>query len=441
MGPLILLAFTAWCGFALRLTPLALNLLMLFFPLEQVIQSAAGFFRNSATGLRAANYIVGLITALSVGLALAREPDRIAGTLTAGQTMVWSLYVWTIASCAWSPGAELAIESLSGTWPYLVLFLIFAPMMIRDLTELGTAFRWALVACVAMSLVMLVSPEFTQRGGRLGLVIDSSAQGARSSPLAIGELGGMCIILAALAGGGGRNPALTILRLTAVSMGTTLAVLSGSRGQLIFAIIAVAIGIPISRPLKNTRNYLLVIGGIAVVIPLILYVASIVAESGSADMAKRWGADSSESGTAIRAANVTFLLDSFMRSPLNWIQGLGYYAFGATNPYGEPYTHVLFVDMLCEEGLVGAALMLGILVNCARSIISLYQRTADRPEDRRTLGVLATIIIYQILLANKQGNIGGTFALFMLLILPGRLNSRAELGLDSSLPPTADGYQ
>jgi len=178
-----------------------------------------------------------------------------------------------------------------------------------------------------------------------------------------------------------------------------------------------------------------------VVIPLILYVASIVAEGGSADMAKRWGADSSESGSAVRAANVTFLLDSFMRSPLNWIQGLGYYAFGATNPYGEPYTHVLFVDMLCEEGFVGAALMTGILVNCARSIASLYRKTADRPEYRRTLGVLATLIIYQVLLANKQGNIGGSFALFMLLILPGRLNRRAELGLDPSLPQAADGYQ
>lgn len=441
MGPLILLAFTAWCGFALRFTPLALNLLMLFFPLEQVVQSASDFFRNSATGLRAVNYIVGLVTAISVGLAVAREPDRIAGTRTPGQTMVWSLYLWTIASCVWSPGAELAIDSLSGTWPYLILFLIFAPLMIRDLSELATSFRWALVACVAMSLVMLVSPEFTQRSGRLGMVIDSSAQGARSSPLAIGELGGLCILLAALAGGGGRNPGLTILRLAAVGMGTTLAVLSGSRGQLIFAIVAVAIGIPISRPLKNTRNYLLAIGGMAVVIPLILYVASIVAEGGSADMAKRWGADSSESGSAVRAANVTFLLDSFMRSPLSWIQGLGYYAFGATNPYGEPYTHVLFVDMLCEEGFVGAALMIGILVNCARSIASLYRKTADRPDYRRTLGVLATLIIYQVLLANKQGNIGGSFALFMLLILPGRLNRRAELGLDPSLPPTADGYQ
>jgi O-antigen ligase len=355
--------------------------------------------------------------------------------------MVWSLYLWTIASCVWSPGAELAIDALSGTWPYLILFLIFAPMLIRDLAELATAFRWALVACVAMSLVMLISPEFTQRSGRLGLVIDSSAQGARSSPLAIGELGGMCIILAALAGGGGRNPGLTILRLAAVGMGTTLAVLSGSRGQLIFAIVAVAIGIPISRPLKNTRNYLLVIGATAVVIPLILYIASIVAESGSADMAKRWGADSSESGSAIRAANVSFLLENFIRSPLNWIQGLGYYAFGATNPYGEPYTHVLFVDMLCEEGFVGAALMIGILVNCARSIASLYQKTADQPESRRTLGVLSTIIIYQVLLANKQGNIGGAFALFMLLTLPDRLNSRSELGLDPSLPPTTDERQ
>ena len=146
MGALILLAFTAWCGLALRFTPLALNLLMLFFPLEQVIQSASDFFRNSATGLRAVNYIVGLVTIISAGMAIAREPDRVAGTKTSGQILVWSLYLWTIASCVWSPGAELAIDSLSGNWPYLIIFLIVAPLLIRDLSELAVAFRWGLVA-------------------------------------------------------------------------------------------------------------------------------------------------------------------------------------------------------------------------------------------------------------------------------------------------------
>ena len=414
-----------------------MNLLLLFFPLEQVVQSASDFFRNSATGLRAANYAVGMVTIISAAMAIAREPDRIAGTRTSGQILVWFLYLWTIASCVWSPGAELAIDSLSGTWPYLILFLVVAPLLIRDLSELATTFRWGLVACILLSLVMLLSPEFSQRGGRLGLSIDSSALKARSNPLAIGELGGLCILLAALAGGGGRNLGLTLLRLAAVGTGTMLTVLSGSRGQLIFAIIAVAIGIPISRPLKSTRNYLLVIGGMAVIIPLILYVASIVAEGGSADMAKRWGTESSQSGSAVRAANMVFLLDSFVRSPLHWFQGLGYYAFGATNPYGEPYTHVLFADMLGEEGFVGATLMISILVACTRSMAGLYRKTAGQPEYRRTLGVLATLIIYQVLLANKQGNIGGSFALFLLFILPCRLNRRAELGLDPVLTQSA----
>jgi hypothetical protein len=442
MGPLILLAFAAWCGFALRFTPLALNLLMLFFPLEQVVQSSSDLFRNSAASLRLVNYIVGLVVIFSAGLAIAREPDRFAGARTPGQILVWCLYLWTIASCVWSPGAELAIDSLSGTWPYIILCIVVAPLLIRDISELAAAFRWGLVACVAMTLVVLISPEFTQKAGRLGLSIDSSAaSGARSNPLAIGELGGLCILLSALAGGEGRKPGLTLLRLAAVGMGTALAVLSGSRGQLIFAVVAVAIGLPISRPLKNTRNYLLVIGGLAVIIPLILYIASIVAEGGSADMAKRWGTESSESGTAVRAANVLFLLDSFIRSPLFWIQGLGYYSFGATNPYGEPYTHVLFVDMLGEEGFIGAALMIGILVACARSTAGLYRMTAGQPEHRRTVGVLATLIVYQLVLANKQGNIGGSFALFMLLILPCRLYRRAELGLDPAMPQAATDFR
>jgi hypothetical protein len=85
--------------------------------------------------------------------------------------------------------------------------------------------------------------------------------------------------------------------------------------------------------------------------------------------------------------------------------------------------------------------MIGILVACARSIGGLYRMTAGQPEHRRTIGVLATLIIYQLLLANKQGNIGGSFALFMLLILPCRLNRRAELGLDPAMPQAETDFR
>lgn len=439
MGPAIILGFTVWCAVAVRLTPVALNLLVLFFPLEQVIQSASDLFRNSAAGLRAANYIVGLVVVASVGTAIARDPQRIAGSRSAGQLLTWSLYLWTLASCAWSPGASLALDSLSSTWPYLILFLVVAPLLINDLEELATSFRWALVAAVGMSAVMLISPEFTQRSGRLGLALDSSAVGGRSSPLAIGELGGLCLLLAAVAGGGGRNPVFTLFRLLAIAMGTTLTVLSGSRGQLIFAVAAVAIGIPISRPLKNVRNYFLAIGGVAVVLPLILYVAGVVADSGSADMAKRWGSAASESGSAVRTSNVLFLLNEYAQSPLYWIQGLGYYAFGATNPYGEPYTHVLFADALLEEGIVGAALLSAVLFSTSKAVIGLYRHSAGQPTQRRTLGTLVTLIVYQLLLANKQGNIGGSFVFFTLMIIACRLQQRANLGFDRSLTEQSAG--
>jgi hypothetical protein len=168
---------------------------------------------------------------------------------------------------------------------------------------------------------------------------------------------------------------------------------------------------------------------LSIILAAVLYVTTLVAGSGSAHMAKRWGAESSQSDAMLRFDNAIYLINLYATSPGHWIQGLGFYSFGATNPYGEPYTHVISVDMLCEQGLVGAVLFIAIIVATVRSLRVLYKLVGSEPQARWAIGNLAALIIYQFVLVNKQGNLAGSFAFFLLMIIPCRLAKRAELGI------------
>jgi hypothetical protein len=427
MGIIILASFAITAAIAVVSTPVAFNLMLLFFPLEQVLWSSADFLRSSVSAMRIVNYAIGMITLMSGALALARDTSRWRGSFSVGQVLTIVLYCWTLLSLLWSPGVELALDAISTQLPYWVLFLVLTPMFINDLAELRKAINWAFLLSTGMCAVILLSPEFTQRFGRLGLSVGVGAASSRSSPLALGELGGLCLLFAALSLR--RNLVWNLLCLGAASVGTAVAVLSGSRGQLICAIVALAVGFPLTRPMKNWRGYLLGLLGAAVVIPILLAVANTVVQSGSNDMAKRWGSDMSQSDASVRVENSLFLIENYIRSPGHWIQGMGFYWFGASNPYGEPYTHVMFVDMFCEEGIVGGVLITCIVVTCFRSFRKVFQQIGDSATERRAMGTLATMIIYQFLLVNKQGNIAGAFSYFLLMIVPCRLAARADKGL------------
>ena len=420
----MLVGFIGWCLAAIATPAFAFILLLLFFSTEQILQSTADFLRSSSFGMQFTNYVVGITVLFSATLALARRPDLLRGCFSTGQLAVWALYLWMVFSCMWSPGAADGWRSIAEQWPYFVLMFLIAPCSIGDLKDLALIWRGGLVIVIVQACIMLLSPEFVIVGGRLGVAMGSWATGGRSNPLVIGEVGGVCIILGALAGSGGGSRWTLATRVGAVALGSALAVLSGSRGQFILALVALVVGLPLTRPKLDTGRYVSGMVAALVFLPIILWVASIVLDSGGADMAKRWSSESSGSGTEVRSENALFLLQAYLTSPAYWLQGLGYYAFSAINPYGQPYSHVLFADLIGEEGLVGAAIFLLIVQQSVRSGRQLWRDSEDSATDRRAVATLITMIIYLALLSNKQGNLSGSFVLFGLVILMCRLRER-----------------
>lgn len=423
MGLIAIVGFVAWCLAALASPPAALNLLIMLFSTEQILQSSVSALRSSPAGLQLTNFIVAGTIGVAAAIAVIRRTDLLRGSMSPGQVAVLALYVWTIVSCSWSPGAEAGFEVLRSQWPYFVLMFIVAPLLIGDLRDLAQAWRMLLIVALIQASFILLSPEFKLVGGRLGVSLGGNW---RSNPLVIGEVGGYCMILGALAGSGGRSRWAILVRLMAIGIGVVTAILSGSRGQFLFAIAALLVGLPLSRPNLDARRYVIGVISAAVLVPIILWIAYSVIESGDSSMLKRWSSESSDDGTQGRAANALTLLAAYLGSPAHWLQGLGFYAFNAMNSHGEPYTHVLFADIIGEEGLVGTSLFAVIMRNAAGAARDLWRRSSESPANRRAVATLITLFVYQMLLVNKQGNMAVGFVFFGLIVIMCRLARRME---------------
>jgi len=421
MGTVIIFSFLLWCLLAVLFLLLAPPLLILFFPLEQLIQSSSSFFRDTALGLQATNYIVALTVALTSGYAVFKNPQRFQGILNNTTIIIGIMFIWTLLSCLWSPGRAKGFDVLVSTAPYLVLFFIFMPLLITSLADWSRVARYCLVLGMIISGLILISPEFTMKFGRLGLDMASDVKGGRSSPLALGELGGTCIVLAVFVGTRFDPLYFKVFRGIAVLLGTILVVKSGSRGQLMFAVITVALTYPISKQFSNAKNYIFAIIGLGLTLILINYIAGQVANTGSLDTEKRWAEGATNEGLDARYRNIFFLLETWLKSPAYWIQGLGFYSFGELNPFGEPYTHAIVVDMLGELGLVGFTLFSIMCILSWISFRKIFIAVRNDPIQRANLSSLAAMLIYQFLLSNKQGNISGSFLMFSLILLAARI--------------------
>ncbi len=84
------------------------------------------------------------------------------------------------------------------------------------------------------------------------------------------------------------------------------------------------------------------------------------------------------------------------------------------------YPHITALEVIAEEGMVGAILYLSILGVALRSIIRLSRSVADQAA-RNTLAVLAALFCFELILTWKQGSLLSSFYVFGYAIILGRL--------------------
>lgn len=401
------------CAVCALRPPLAFALVVLMFPMEQVIQAHAPGLISSAFGIKAVNYGVGLTAVLAAAKACLTRPNGFSRWMNGATVSAVCLLAWAAISLLWSPGRTEGLEVVVGNVPYLVLFVLVAPLLLSDLEDLRISQQATLVIGMALCAIIVVSPEFTSRDGRLGYAV---ASGVRSNPLAIGELGGVVLLVAAtMRGTTLLGFPLLPLRVAAAILGVLVAIKSGSRGQLAFALGVAILFVPVSAPVRNVGAF---ISSAIIVGVTVLVVDFVISTQLQGTEARRFSGEAllyGDSSAFGRVNNVLALAAEWIRNPLAILIGLGYYAF-STLPAsgGQPYSHVMFADALFELGLPGVALTAAGLVVSGLSTLRLFRAYSSERVLRATVAVVGGMLVYQVLLANKQGTMWGVHMLFML---------------------------
>ncbi|MDZ4831467.1 MAG: hypothetical protein SGJ09_14870 [Phycisphaerae bacterium] len=392
----------------------ALAIVMAMFPIEQCLQANAAIFiqQSTLTNLLVTCIVTVGIIRLSIAKKLVLRhwihPVLICITLLLGYAAV--SYFWTF-----SP--EWLADYIRKTLPYLFLVVIISPLLISsvdDLRELRTA---VMVVGSVVSILLIANPNFKLSAGRYVLSLDAATV---SNPLVIGSLGGMLVLAAVLVPPPDGVRRFPLVRVAAFIAGLGLGFLSGSRGQVLFALVCAVVFYPMARRLRSWGSFAGLVAAVVVVGFGVMGVASFFVSS---ENESRWTSEALVYGGEGRWENTVDLANAYFARPAYWPVGLGCLAFhDLPTRSGDPYTHVLVADLIFELGIPGATLGLIIVVMGTVFGTRLFRMVAGDPKRRADVAFLLAYATYQFLLANKAGQLWGLTDLFMIACLVSRVS-------------------
>ena len=387
---------------------------MVFFALEVALEGSIAIFRSNQT---TANYIVGVMTLFTLAKLLTVKENPLKAYLNPAFYMILAIFIWSLISLIWSPALPIQDNTgsniIKGTWPQFILTVLLTPLLLWDLDDWNAALPKFLILGSITCLMIFLNPEFTIKNARIGIELGG---GLRTSPLAIGQVGGIIAVISALYIPPKRSFWIFLLQISSFILGSLLAIRSGSRGQILFSGILIIAFYPMARKAKNFKSFLSAVFGFVTIAVLAILAFQYVSSDTAVD---RWTETNIASGSGIRIFFILKLLGAFIASPTAWFIGLGFNAFSSLGEglYGQGYSHATFIDVLAELGIPAFLLLLTALWISVRSGIILFQRFRESPSHRASVAILIAMLAYQILLANKEGNLWSSVNLFLFMLL------------------------
>ncbi len=410
LSGIALLLFVLVCLLALFKPHWTLVLIFTVFAFEQLLESFIPFFALKS-------WVINVTTAGIAGMALltslitGKRPFK--GFLNLNTVLIFSLYLFASFGVLYSMSPEAGKYFLNKGSPYFVLLVLMLPALVssaEQITKMTTPF---LFVGMIILILILVSPRTLIYGMRL--LIDLSytrGSGEHGNPLALGELGGMMMIVAVLMNPERNNVLITLLRIAALLIGLSVSFLVGSRGQLIFSIFVAVLCYPIAYQIKDINQFFIRTASAGITLLLVSFVAKTFLLG--TDASARFSTESLSEGLNSRMYFVTEMLNAWGSNPANYIQGLGTGAFNAIVPHGQDayiYPHNLAVEILTHHGLIGFTLLCLIGLVTAIHAIRLVNLGRHGQINRGVVAIVLAMTCYVTMISMKQGS-------FMLYPLP-----------------------
>lgn len=427
MGTLILIASVLGLGLGVVYTLFkpqwAILFIIILYPLEQLLTTASPFFTANAKAL---NLLIGGLALLGAGASFVggRQPLRGYTNLSFVATIL--LYAWAIVGIVFSPDREKGVNDLTAGLPYLGLLLVFPGLLVNRLEDFRRLVVPLMLIGSCIIVLILLSPKTTMFGGRLGIEGSGGRDGPEIlNPLATAGLGGTIVILGMLYKPTSMAWIIHLIRAAAITIGLIIALLSGSRGQLLGAVFCGVAMFPFARQIKNLIQFFTVAASAGIALVLIMLVLTFAT---TRDAATRFSGEALGEGVDTRANLITTMLGEYLGNPVAIIQGLGTSSFDYYWTLDDtPYIHNMPAQILTENGLVGLGLLTVVMVLLVRESISLLRLHRDSPRDLSTVAILIAFCIYQLLLSLKQGSWFTSGAPFWAFLMLSKIHARSML--------------
>ena len=389
----------------------ALILTSNIFALKQWAQASSLFFLERPL---LTNLLAGSLVLVAIFLQFVR--DRVRRPLYPREAwLTAALLLYALLSILWAPDFETSMSIWYEQMRYIVTIVFLASITIQEPEDLKVAFSGMLVLGTILAALLMFAVKWDSRSIIIGR--DAAFQEVGGNPLAVGQLGGTLVVLALLYRLKGHHLLLKALRCAAFLLGFALMIRSGSRGQIGGALFAAALFWAF---MSQSRGYLK-----PLLVVISLGVLALIAKTwidyfwkGHVGEARRFDASMIQGDIAGRVQNAITLLGHWIKSPFSIIFGLG---SSASYKILGIYPHIVPIEVLGEEGLIGFALFCTTIVsNVVSGLRSLRMAAADR-EMRSLFACVAALWTYSFVLINKQGNLLGSTDFFLYSVLLGKL--------------------
>lgn len=400
-GYLILVAVGVLVIGAVSRPTWALALLVVQYPLEQLLQSYIVFFvqRNEIF-----NLLIGALAIISLSLKVLRQPGALQASLNTASMLCLLYYTLAAVSVLWSPTQQTAVDILRPGLSYLFIFVVLAPLLVNSLEEVREFLVVTLVLSAIIALLVLTNPNGDFVRGRFALRLGGIGL-KESNPLAMSDLGAFLLLAAATLNLTRRSTMLLLFRIGGGIVGTGLLIAASSRGQVLAAGLVAAVFYPVSVQVRNLGQFFLRLALLGALAGMLVLGASLFSKQAQGTE-KRWDTAELSAASEVRLENMRVLLVEWGRRPAAWPLGLGTGGFAAFEQTShEPYVHNMIVESLGEFGLLGFGIFMGILATTWRSALSLLRMCWNDPDTRAIAATLVALNAFQFLISNKQGSV------------------------------------
>lgn len=380
----------------------AIAALFALYAMEQLYQTHIAIFVQIPLLLNA--YVAILLMIACVKRVLS---SQIAFPWSGTAAFLALFLIFVAFSSIWSrhsPAATL----LANRAPYWALWLLLAPLILRNFHDLRRSFT---VLCILAPIVLLGLMFTSERFEGRRTILLGDTQG---NPLQVATLGGNLIILAVCL-----NPAFSRVKEVAVrwllvATGLAATIWAGTRGQTFAAIMASIVAYPVTKRMHNLSRFFATAAGVLILIGGTLWAAT---QFGGYRFQLNTIASTYQSS---RVEMSMRLLDAWSDAgPLTWIQGLGTSSSFAVL---GTWCHVLYVEILAELGFAGLGLFAAATIAAGLAWVRGYAITKEFDQARGIWTALGALVLFEILIGFSNQRVITAEKLYGLLVIVGSMS-------------------